>query len=215
VKEFPNAGDPLRVLNGVELDVRAGEAVAIVGESGSGKSTLLSLVAGLDEVTEGEISVTDRRVDQMSEAQLTAYRSTTVGLVFQFHHLLRDFTAVENVMLPLLMRRVGRLTAHRRAAALLEQLGLSDRKEHLPAQLSGGERQRVAVARALVTTPRIVLADEPTGNLDERNSELVATMLFNLVREQGATLLLVTHDGAIASRADRTLELEGGTIRRE
>lgn len=225
-KRFPNGTQLLTVLSDVSLSVAAGERVAITGESGSGKSTLLSLIAGLDTPDSGEILVGNEAVHQLDEAALTVYRSRRVGLVFQFHYLLQDFTALENVMMPALMAaesatrtggRRGRAGRARgeirdRAASLLETVGLADRREHLPAQLSGGERQRVALARALVNDPPVLLADEPTGNLDDRNSGMVEDLLLSLVDTFGRTLVLVTHNRDLAARSGRILELEAGCL---
>jgi ABC-type lipoprotein export system ATPase subunit len=211
-KSFPNGLEQLQVLRDVHLSITAGETVSITGESGSGKSTLLSLIAGLDAPDEGEIIVGEDRVDQLQERGLTRYRALTVGLVFQFHYLLRDFSAVENVMLPALMQGWTRDEARERARELLKDVGLADRDGHLPQQLSGGERQRVAAARALINDPTLVLADEPTGNLDDYHSQRVEDTLFGLVEDYGKTLLVVTHNPALAARAGRTFHLEGGCL---
>jgi lipoprotein-releasing system ATP-binding protein len=215
-KSFPNGQQRLEVLHDVSLETPAGTQIAVTGESGSGKSTLLSLIAGLDTPDSGQILVGGQRVDLLEEAELTQYRSATVGLVFQFHYLLRDFTTLENVMMPaLLAGGTGgghRREAEERAAELLGRVGLGERLTHLPAQLSGGERQRVALARALVNEPPLVLADEPTGNLDDRNSRLVEDTLFELVAGGGRTLVLVTHNRGLASRTGRVLELEMGCL---
>jgi lipoprotein-releasing system ATP-binding protein len=211
-KTFVTGAEELHILTDVNLQVEAGNTVVITGESGSGKSTLLNLIGGLDSPTRGRIEAGGYRVDALPEAQLTRYRSSVVGLVFQFHFLLKDFTAVENVMMPAFMTGLGREEASRRAARLLEDVGLADRTGHFPTQLSGGERQRVAVARALVNDPDIILADEPTGNLDEGNSRTVENMLFELVREYGKTLLLVTHDEGLAERGEYHLHLVHGRV---
>lgn len=214
-KSFPNGQQRLEVLRDVSLETPAGTQIAVTGESGSGKSTLLSLVAGLDTPDSGEILVGGQRVDALEDAALTQYRSRTVGLVFQFHYLLRDFTTLENVMMPALLAGGGsgdRREAEDCAAQLLGRVGLGQRLGHLPAQLSGGERQRVALARALINEPPLVLADEPTGNLDDRNSRLVEDTLFELVTGSGRTLVLVTHNRGLASRTGRVLELEMGCL---
>ncbi len=211
-KSFPNGNERLSVFSEVDLSVSAGRQVAIVGESGSGKSTLLSLIAGLDTPDHGSIAVGDDRVDQLQGDALSKYRGIVVGLVFQFHYLLRDFDARENVMLPALMQGRDRHETRRRATDLLAKVGLADRTEHLPAQLSGGERQRVAVARALINDPRLILADEPTGNLDDENSRTVEDTLFHLVAEYGKTLLLVTHNLDLADRTGGGYRLEKGCL---
>lgn len=211
-KSFPNGEERLQVLRDINIDVGAGETVSITGESGSGKSTLLSLVAGLDQPERGEIIVGAERVDRLQERELTRYRAVTVGLVFQFHYLLRDFSALENVMLPALMQNRPAAEAEERARKLLRQVGLSDRDSHYPPQLSGGERQRVAAARALVNDPLLILADEPTGNLDDYNSQRVEDTLLSLVSDHGKTLIVVTHNPALAARAARTFHLEKGCL---
>ena len=211
-REFPNAGQPLVILRDVSFALTDGEILAITGESGCGKSTLLRLVAGLDRPTSGSIVLDGVSVHSASDRELTQYRSRTVGLVFQFHYLLRDFTALENVMLPAYVRGESRESATERAAQLLHEVGLDDRAHHLPAQLSGGERQRVAVARALINDPTLILADEPTGNLDERNSEVVAHLLFEIVKRHDKSMLLVTHDSRLAAQASRVVRLEGGVL---
>lgn len=211
-KSFPNGEERLQVLRGISLDVGAGETVSITGESGSGKSTLLSLVAGLDQPDAGEIIVGEERVDRLQERDLTRYRALTVGLVFQFHYLLRDFSALENVMLPALMQNRPAAEAEERARVLLRQVGLADRDAHFPPQLSGGERQRVAAARALINDPLVILADEPTGNLDDFNSKRVEETLLSLVSDYGKTLIVVTHNPALAARAARTFHLEKGCL---
>ncbi len=211
-KDFRSGTEVIRVLDSIDLAVDSGASVGISGESGSGKSTLLNLIAGLDEPTSGVIDVFGTKVNGAAEEDLTDYRRHTVGLVFQFHYLLRDFTAEENVMMPALMRGVPRAVATARALALLDRVGLGDRLSHDPVQLSGGERQRVAIARALINEPKVLLADEPTGNLDERNSRIAEDMLFELVDEERTTLLLVTHDTALADRCSRRLLLEGGRV---
>ncbi|MFO7780508.1 MAG: ABC transporter ATP-binding protein [Spirochaetia bacterium] len=211
-KTFVTGAEELHILTDVNLAVAAGETVVITGESGSGKSTLLNLIGGLDTPSSGTIEAAGYRVDSLPESQLTRYRSSVVGLVFQFHFLLKDFTALENVMMPAFMSGVTRDEATERARRLLTDVGLADRTDHFPTQLSGGERQRVAVARALVNDPDIILADEPTGNLDEGNSRTVENILFDLVREYGKTLLLVTHDVSLAERGEHHLHLVHGRV---
>lgn len=211
-KSFPNGRDRLRVFAGIDLDVGSGEMVAISGESGSGKSTLLSLVAGLDLPDHGTITIGDQRVETMQAAILSRYRAFTVGLVFQFHYLLRDFSALENVMLPALMQGRDRRETEANATELMSAVGLEDRLGHRPAQLSGGERQRVAAARALINNPELILADEPTGNLDDANSRVLEDTLFRLVSDFGKTLILVTHNLDLADRTGRSLRLEKGCL---
>ncbi len=211
-KSYLTGSEELRVLANVSVELERGAILAITGESGSGKSTLLNLVAGLDAPSSGAILCGGYRVERLSERELTRYRARTIGLVFQFHYLLKDFTAAENVMIPSFMAGAPRREAAERARDLLERVGLAGRADHYPLQLSGGERQRVAVARALVNDPEIVLADEPTGNLDQRNAKVVEDLLFSLVRSLGKTLLLVTHDPGLAERAGRALHLERGEL---
>lgn len=212
-KSFRTGSEELPVLKGVSLDMRRGEIVSITGESGSGKTTLLSLIAGLDSPSKGEIHCGGYEVSGLSEAGLTDYRSRTVGLIFQLHYLLKDFTAIENVMIPAYMAGTPRSEAREWAGELLRQVNLYERREHYPLQLSGGERQRVAVARSLINHPELVLADEPTGNLDERNSRVVEELLLQLVRTHRVSMILVTHDTALSGRAEgRHLRLEGGEL---
>jgi lipoprotein-releasing system ATP-binding protein len=203
----------LAVLQRVEIAVAEGEMVAIVGASGVGKSTLLHVLGTLDEPEQGSVWFEGQDLFQLGEDARTDFRNRTIGFIFQFHHLLPEFSALENVMMPLLIARTPSTTARRRAEAILEALGLSDRRKHRPAQLSGGEQQRVAVARALVVEPRLVLADEPTGNLDSRTSDDLVGLLGRLHRERGLTSVLVTHSERIASVCDRILYMEDGVLR--
>lgn len=211
-KHFSSGPEVVTILNAIDLSVDAGDAVGITGESGSGKSTLLNLIAGLDEPSSGRIEVFGTEVSGACEDDLTGYRSHIIGLIFQFHYLLRDFSAEENVMMPALMAGRPKAACAARSRDLLSRVGLAERMDHDPMQLSGGERQRVAIARALVNSPRLLLADEPTGNLDERNSKVVENILFDIVAEEGVTLLLVTHDAELAERCSRRLVLEGGRV---
>jgi lipoprotein-releasing system ATP-binding protein len=205
-------GRPLHVLDGVDLQVASGESVAVIGQSGVGKSTLLHLVGGLDRPSAGEVLVDGRALQAMDDAARAEFRNTHVGFVFQFHHLLREFSALENVAMPLLVGGLKPRDASERARAILTEVGLERRMDHNPAQLSGGEQQRVAVARALVTRPRIVLADEPSGNLDPATGGRLHDLFFEVSQQHGAAMILVTHSAELAARADRVLRLEEGQL---
>jgi lipoprotein-releasing system ATP-binding protein len=212
-RSFREGATTLDVLTGVELTVASGERLAVIGASGSGKTTLLQILGGLDQPSAGVVEVAGRDIHALSEIERSALRNHTIGFVYQFHHLLPEFSALENVAMPLLVRRERTAAALARARNLLTRVGLAERLQHRPHQLSGGERQRTAVARALVTSPALVLADEPTGNLDGRNAEQLFALMLELNREFGTSLVVVTHDGRLAARMDRVLELSGGSLR--
>ena len=207
-----NAGTVLEVIKNIDLEIIEGEKLAIIGVSGSGKSTLLNLLGGLDDPTQGAVTLNGKQWSQLSPTDRAAWRNQHIGFVYQFHHLLNEFSALENVSLPNLISGKALAEAQQEATMLLTKVGLSDRLHHRPAELSGGERQRVAIARALACKPSLVLMDEPTGNLDPKTAEAVLDLLIELNKDLGISLVVVTHDPLIAQRMDRTVRLEGGVL---
>lgn len=211
-KSFNEGDAELQILRDISFSVDVGERIAIMGTSGSGKSTLLHLLGGLDEPSSGDVTIAGLQIGRMNPVQLGRLRNRELGFVYQFHHLLPEFTALENVAMPLLVGRVSPDDAEKQAASILDRVGLSARLSHKPGELSGGERQRAAVARALVTQPSCVLADEPTGNLDRKNAEQVYELMLELNQDIGTSFLVATHDVSIAERMDRVMLLEDGCL---
>ena len=217
-KVYETEGEKLTVLKGLNLSVQEASKITIVGESGSGKSTLLNIIAGIDTVTSGSVIAGTEAGGQwnltsMNEVKMAEYRNSFIGLIFQFHYLLKDFSALENVYMPALIAGMPKKEAMDRAASLLEDVGLSERMKHLPSQLSGGERQRVAAARALINDPTLILADEPTGNLDPANAQKIGELLFSMADKYKKTLILVTHDVNLASKGDQQLRIVEGRLK--
>jgi len=212
-RRFREGDSTLTVLSDVNLAVCEAERLAIIGTSGSGKTTLLQIMGGLDDPTSGEVLVNGQTIANIDEKQKSVLRNRFIGFVYQFHHLLPEFSAQENVAMPLMIRRLGKEVSMQHAGALLERVGLGERLDHKPGELSGGERQRAAVARALITRPKLVLADEPTGNLDAGNGQHVLQLMLELNRELSTSLVIVTHDHGIAAQMDRVLILEDGQLR--
>jgi len=212
VKNYVSGTETLHILKGINLQIEEGMSAAITGQSGSGKSTLLNILGGLDRADEGSVFIGNDEITSLSEKEMSAYRSKLVGFIFQFHYLLKDFTALENIMIPAYIAGMKKRDAADRARALLADVKLEDRKNHFPSQLSGGERQRVAVARSMVNDPALILADEPTGNLDPANSDIVSELLYAAAQKKGKTLVVVTHDEKTAARASVRLILENGQL---
>lgn len=214
-KTYKTSSETLTILKDLNMNIKRGTKCVIVGRSGSGKSTLLNIIGGLDSATSGSVLVDGKNITSLSEDNLTNYRQKFLGLIFQFHYLLKDFTALENVFLPSYMAGVSKKDAMEKAKSLLNDVGLSDRADHLPSQLSGGERQRVAVARCLINDPELILADEPTGNLDPANAALIGDLLFSMADRYKKTLILVTHDMKIASKGDVRYFIQNGALTEE
>ncbi|MCG7656706.1 lipoprotein-releasing ABC transporter ATP-binding protein LolD [Wielerella bovis] len=211
-KSYRDGSLNVDVLNNLNVQIDAGESVSIIGASGSGKSTLLHILGGLDVPTSGNVALMGQDLSTLNQAKLGALRNQYLGFVYQFHHLLAEFTALENVMMPLLIGKINKSEAEQRAAAMLEKVGLAQRMMHRPTELSGGERQRAAIARALVNNPKCLLADEPTGNLDRKNAMHVLDMMLALQAELGTALVVVTHDDELATRFNRVLTMQEGTL---
>jgi len=212
VKNYISGAETLHILKGINFQIEEGMSAAITGQSGSGKSTLLNILGGLDRADGGSVFIGDDEITSLSEKEMPVYRSKRVGFIFQFHYLLKDFTALENIMIPAYIAGMKKKDAMDRASALLADVKLENRGGHFPSQLSGGERQRVAVARSMVNDPALILADEPTGNLDPANSDIVSELLYSAAQKRGKTLIVVTHDEKAAARASVRLVLENGQL---
>jgi len=218
VKNYVSGAETLHILKGINFEIEEGKSAAISGQSGSGKSTLLNIIGGLDRTDEGSVFIGIDKITEitsLSEKEMSRYRSKSVGFIFQFHYLLKDFTALENIMLPAYIAGLKKKEALDRARSLLADVNLEGRSSHFPSQLSGGERQRIAVARSMVNDPQLILADEPTGNLDPQNSEIVAELLYDSAQKRGKTLIVVTHDKKVAGKASVRLVLENGILSQE
>jgi lipoprotein-releasing system ATP-binding protein len=213
VKSYVSAAETLQILRGTSFSLAPGSSLAVMGQSGSGKSTLLNILGGLDRCDSGSVKIAGQEITGLPERDLSLFRQRKVGFIFQFHYLLKDFTALENVMIPAYMAGLGKKEALEKARRLLVDVNLEERLGHYPSQLSGGERQRVAVARSMVNDPALILADEPTGNLDARNSQVVTELLYGEAERRGKTLIVVTHDEGVASRAKVRFNLENGVLR--
>jgi len=212
VKNYVSTAETLHILQGIEFDIEEGKSAAIMGISGSGKSTLLNIIGGLDRADGGSVFIGGKEIISFSEKEMSNYRAKQIGFIFQFHYLLKDFTALENIMLPAFIAGMKKKEAMEKAKELISDVKLENRCGHFPSQLSGGERQRIAVARSMVNSPALILADEPTGNLDPQNSEIVADLLYENARKWNKTLIVVTHDRKVANRASMRLVLEDGKL---
>jgi lipoprotein-releasing system ATP-binding protein len=213
-KTYVNGPQPIEVLKGIDLSVKEGELIVIMGPSGVGKSTLLHVIGGLDKPTAGTVQIDNTNIFNLNDKQLAVFRNKAIGFVFQFHHLLPEFTALENLIIPAIMYQARDKKIEDHAIKILDQVGLGDRLTHKPGELSGGEQQRVAVARALVNNPRLILADEPTGNLDKKNSEMLYQLILKLNKEFKQTFIIVTHNEMMSREANRVIELEDGRIKK-